>query len=55
MGNVHGTSHKTDWIELKTDLSDFAHRLRLKEHFYGTESSEYYNPDDDNPFKRKST
>ena len=44
------TPHKIDWVELKTDLSDFAHRLRLKEYFYGKESSEYYNP-----FKRKST
>ena len=49
------TPHKIDWIELKTDLSDFARRLRLKEYFYGRESSEYYNPEDDNPFKRKST
>ena len=49
------TPHKIDWIELKTDLSDFARRLRLKENFYGRESSEYYNPEDDNPFKRKST
>ena len=38
-----------------TDLSDFARRLRLKEYFYGKESSEYYNPQDDNPFKRKNT
>ena len=30
-------------------------RLRLKEYFYGKESSEYYNPQDDNPFKCKST
>ena len=27
------TPHKIDWIELKTDLSDFASRLRLKEYF----------------------
>ena len=40
---------------VKRDLSDFAHRLRLKEYFYGKESSEYYNPEDDNPFKCKST
>ena len=49
------TPHKIDWIELKTDLSDFARRLRLKEYFHGKESSEYYNPEDDNQFKRKST
>ena len=47
--------HKIDWIELKTDLSDFTRRLRLKGYFYGKESSEYYNAEDDNPFKRKST
>ena len=49
------TPHKIDWIKLKTDLSDFARRLRLKEYFYGKESSEYYKPDDDNSFKHKST
>ena len=30
--------------KLKTDLSDFARRLRLKGYFYGKESSEYDNP-----------
>ena len=49
------TPHKIDWIKLKTDLSDLACGLRLKEYFYSKESSECYNPEDDNPFKRNST
>ena len=45
------TLQKIDWIELKADLEDFSHRLRLKEYFHGCESSNYIS--DSNYFKKK--
>ena len=45
--------HKVDWIELKADVEDFSHRLRLKQYFHGRESSQYIF--DLNPFQKKST
>ena len=47
------TPYKIFWIEFKTDVEDFSHRLRVKEYSHGREL--YKHMSDLNPFKKKST